>query len=78
MGANFCVYYVDLGHARHLPAKGLGWTPAQVAVPVFWGNILTFLACSFWGAMSERIGRRWALMVPCTVAIFLVPLYCCL
>jgi SHS family lactate transporter-like MFS transporter len=55
--------------------KELGWTPAQVAVPVFWGNILTFLACSFWGAMSERIGRRWALMVPCTVAIFLVPLY---
>ena len=42
---------------------------------MFWGNILMFFACTFWGALSERIGRRWALMVPCTVAIFLVPLY---
>jgi SHS family lactate transporter-like MFS transporter len=32
-------------------------------------------ACSFWGVMSERIGRRWALMVPYTFAIFTVPLY---
>ena len=25
--------------------------------------------------MSERIGRRWALMLPCAIAIFLVPIY---
>ena len=27
------------------------------------------------GAMSERIGRRWALIIPLTIAIFLVPMY---
>jgi MFS transporter, SHS family, lactate transporter len=40
-----------------------------------WGNIITFLACSFWGAVSERVGRRWALMIPTIIALFLIPLY---
>ena len=75
MGANFCVYYGMWAMLGTYLQKELHWTPAQVAVPVFWGNIMTFLACSFWGALSERIGRRWALMVPTTIAIFLVPLY---
>ncbi|WP_158932121.1 MFS transporter [Acidisphaera sp. S103] len=75
MGANFCVYYAMWAMLGTYLQKELGWTPAQVAVPVFWGNILTFAACSFWGALSERIGRRWALMIPCSIAIVLVPLY---
>jgi MFS transporter, SHS family, lactate transporter len=25
--------------------------------------------------VSERAGRRWALIIPCTIGIFLVPLY---
>jgi SHS family lactate transporter-like MFS transporter len=75
MGANFCVYYAIWAMLGTYLQKELGWTPAQVAVPVFWGNIITFLASSFWGAMSERIGRRWALMIPCSIAILLVPIY---
>src|SRR5689334_5877681 len=75
MAANFCVYYAIWAMLGTYLQKELGWTPAQVAVPVFWGNILTFLACSFWGGMSERIGRRWALMLPCAISIFLVPIY---
>lgn len=75
MGTNFWVYYAIWSMLGTYLQKELHWTPAQVAVPVFWGNILTFAACAFWGALSERIGRRWALMVPCTIAIFLVPLY---
>jgi SHS family lactate transporter-like MFS transporter len=63
MAANFCVYYAIWAMLGTYLQKELGWTPAQVAVPVFWGNILTFLACSFWGGMSERIGRRWALFL---------------
>ena len=38
-------------------------------------EILTFLACSFWGAVSESVGRRWALMIPTFIALFLIPLY---
>ena len=75
MAANFCVYYAVWAMLGTYLTKELGWTPAQVAVPVFWGNILTFLACSFWGAVSERVGRRWALMIPTTIALFLIPLY---
>ena len=75
MAANFCVYYAIWAMLGTYLQKELGWTPAQVAVPVFWGNILTFLACSFWGAMSEKVGRRWALMIPSAIAIFFVPIY---
>jgi SHS family lactate transporter-like MFS transporter len=75
MGANFCVYYSIWAMLGTYLQRELHWTPAQVAVPVFWGNMLTFAACAFWGALSERIGRRWALMIPCTIAIFLVPFY---
>src|ERR1043166_4230369 len=48
---------------------------AEVAKPVFWANIFTFLACAFWGAVSQTVGRRWALMIPMTIALFLIPLY---
>jgi SHS family lactate transporter-like MFS transporter len=75
MGTNFWIYYAMWAMLGTYLQRELHWTPAQVAVPVFWGNIVTFLACAFWGALSERIGRRWALMLPCSIAIFLVPLY---
>ncbi len=75
MAANFCVYYSVWAMLGTYLTKELGWTPAQVSVPVFWGNIVTFLACSFWGAISEKVGRRWALMIPMAVALFLVPVY---
>ena len=75
MAANFCVYYAVWAMLGTYLTKELGWTPAQVAVPVFWGNILTFVACSFWGAVSESVGRRWALMIPTIIALFLIPLY---
>jgi len=75
MAMNFCVYYAVWAMLGTYLQKELGWTPAEVAKPLFWANILTFLACSFWGGVSERVGRRWALMIPMTVALFLIPLY---
>ncbi len=75
MAANFCAYYAVWAMLGTYLTKQLGWTPAQVSVPVFWGNILTFVACTFWGALSERVGRRWALMAPMVIALFFIPLY---
>jgi SHS family lactate transporter-like MFS transporter len=75
MAANFCVYYAIWAMFSTYLQKELLWTPAMVAVPLFWGNILVFFASSFWGVMSDRVGRRWALMIPCTIGIFLVPIY---
>jgi MFS transporter, SHS family, lactate transporter len=75
MAMNFCVYYGVWAMLGTYLTKELGWTPAQVAQPVFWANIVTFVACAFWGAVSEKVGRRWALMIPMAVALFLGPLY---
>src|ERR1044071_2907718 len=75
MAMNFCVYYAVWAMLGTYLQKELGWTPAEVAKPVFWANIFTFLACAFWGAVSESVGRRWALMIPMTIALFLIPLY---
>ena len=57
-------------HCRAVPRRTLGPTEldtrraltlidqiAEVAKPVFWANIFTFLACAFWGAVSERRSR---------------------
>ena len=49
MAANFCVYYAIWAMLGTYLQKELGWTPAQVAVPVFWGNIITFVASSLLG-----------------------------
>src|ERR1700760_522209 len=75
MAMNFCTYYAVWAMLGTYLTKELGWTPAQVSVPVFWGNILTFAACAFWGAVSESVGRRWALMISTIIALFLIPLY---
>src|SRR5215216_4902019 len=75
MAANFCVYYAVWAMLGTYLTKELGWTPAEVAQPVFWANILTFIASSFWGAVSEKVGRRWALMIPTFISIFIAPLY---
>lgn len=75
MAGNFIVYYSIWALFGTYLQKELGWTPAQVAVPLFWANIMVFFSSAFWGAVSDRIGRRPALMIPCTIAIFIAPIY---
>ena len=75
MAGNFWVYYSIWALPGTYLQKELGWTPAMVATPIFWGNILVFASAAFLGALSDRIGRRWALMVPCAIAIFITPVY---
>jgi SHS family lactate transporter-like MFS transporter len=75
MAANFCAYYSVWAMLGTYLTKELGWTPAQASVPVFWGNIITFVSCVVCGGISERVGRRWALIIPLTIAMCLVPLY---
>ena len=75
MAANFCVYYAIWAMLGTYLQKELGWTPAQVSVPVFWGNIITFLSCSLLG---RHVGTDRAALGaddPLTIAMFIVPLY---
>jgi MFS transporter, SHS family, lactate transporter len=75
MAANFCAYYSIWGLFGTYLQKDLGWTPLMVATPLFWANILVFASSGIWGAVSDRFGRRRAIMIPCTIGIFLTPVY---
>ena len=75
MAANFCVYYSIWALFSTYLQKELGWTPLMVATPLFWANIVVFFSSGFWGAVSDKLGRRWAIMIPCTIGIFITPIY---
>src|SRR5437016_94582 len=60
--------------ATHLQLD-LHFSPAQVATPIAIANFLAFLASGFWGWTADRIGRRWAMIIPGIVTVFVAPLY---
>jgi SHS family lactate transporter-like MFS transporter len=75
MAANFCAYYSIWGLFGTYLQKDLGWTPLMVATPLFWANVLVFASSGIWGAVSDRFGRRRAIIIPCAIGIFLAPIY---
>ena len=38
-------------------------------------NGLTFLASFLWGSLADKIGRRWAMIIPAVIGFFVTPLY---
>ena len=38
-------------------------------------SIVFFLSGSFWGWLADRIGRRWAIIIPALLTIPIAPLY---
>jgi SHS family lactate transporter-like MFS transporter len=75
MASNFVLYYsIWALFATHLQAD-LKLTTMGTAVPFMFANIASFLGMSFWGWTADTIGRRWAMMIPCAIAIPVAPLY---
>jgi SHS family lactate transporter-like MFS transporter len=75
MVSGFIVYYsINALFATHLQ-KDLNLSPAMVATPVALANLVAFLAMGFWGVLADRIGRRWAMIIPAAFAIFVTPVY---
>jgi SHS family lactate transporter-like MFS transporter len=73
--AGFVTYYsINALFATHLQ-KDLGLSTALIATPIMLANLLVFLASSSWGVVSDRLGRRWAMMIPAFVSIVLTPIY---
>ena len=73
--AGFVTYYsINSLFATHLQ-KDLGYSPALIATPIALANVLVFLASSGWGWVSDRLGRRPAMIIPALCAIPLVPIY---
>lgn len=75
MASGFVIYYTVFGlFATHLQ-KDLHFSPEAVALPLALTNIATFFASGFWGWVSDRIGRRWGMIIPCALGLLITPLY---
>ena len=71
MASAFITFYsINSLFAAHLQAD-LGMSPALIATPIAIANLLAFIASSLCGWFSERIGRRWAMILP---AFLVIPL----
>jgi len=75
MASGFIVYYSVYGmFATHLQ-KDMHLAPAMVAMPIALANLLSFFAQGFWGMLADIIGRRWAMIIPAAVGLFITPFY---
>src|SRR5271155_5480193 len=73
--AGFVTYYsINALFATHLQ-KDLGLSTALIATPIMLANLLVFFASSSWGVFSDRVGRRWAMMLPALISVALTPMY---
>src|SRR5712664_4839677 len=68
MASAFVIYYANYAlFATHLQLD-LKLSPALVALPIALANTAFFLSSLFWGWVGERIGRRWAILIPAALA----------
>ncbi len=75
MASGFVIYYSVYGmFATHLQ-KDLHLTAAEVAMPIALANLIGFLAMGFWGYVADIFGRRWAMIIPAAIGLFITPLY---
>jgi MFS transporter, SHS family, lactate transporter len=75
MGSSFVVYYSVYGlFATHMQ-KDLHFSPGLVALPIALANLTGFLASGFWGWIADLYGRRWSMIIPAIIGIFITPLY---
>ena len=64
MAGGLVTYYSINGmFATHLQ-KDLGLSPASIATPIIFANLMVFLGALGWGWAGDRIGRRWAMIIP--------------
>jgi len=75
MASGFVIGYSIGGMFPTYLQKDLGLSPAYVALPVMLQSLLFFVSGFFWGWVSDRIGRRWSMILPAIIGVPLVPLY---
>jgi MFS transporter, SHS family, lactate transporter len=75
MASSFVTYYTCFGlFATHLQ-KDLGFGPGAVALPNALSNLAIFASSCIWGTIADRIGRRWAMVIPALIGILITPFY---
>ena len=55
--------------------KDLHFSAGMVALPQFFQSLVFFLSAALWGFMADRVGRRWAILVPAMLTLPVIPLY---
>ncbi len=55
--------------------KELQWPASSVAYPIALANLVAFFAMGFWGFVADKIGRRWAIVIPAALGCLVAPLY---
>jgi SHS family lactate transporter-like MFS transporter len=75
MASGFVVYYSVYGmFATHLQ-KDLHLDPGMIAMPIALANLVAFFASGFWGFVADILGRRWAMIIPASIGLFITPFY---
>jgi MFS transporter, SHS family, lactate transporter len=75
MASSFVIYYSVYGlFATHLE-KDLHYGPELVGLPIALANLVGFVASGFWGWVADTMGRRWAMIIPAIIGVFITPLY---
>ena len=75
MASGFVTGYSQGGMFPTYLQKEVGLSPAFVALPVMLQSLMFFLSSFFWGWVADRVGRRWALILPAICGIFVTPFY---
>src|SRR5690349_12781567 len=75
MASGFVIYYSVYGmFATHLQ-KDLHLSAGMVAMPIALANLVAFFASGFWGFIADILGRRWAMIIPAGIGLFITPFY---
>jgi SHS family lactate transporter-like MFS transporter len=75
MSSGFVTYYATFGLFATYLQKDLGLSAAAVGWPLVFTNIATFISAFFWGALGDKIGRRWAMIIPAGIGLLVTPMY---
>src|SRR5215469_515915 len=75
MAGGMVTYYsINAMFATHLQ-KDLGLSPALIATPIIFANLVVFLASGMWGFAGDRFSRRLSVILPALITIPLAFLY---
>jgi SHS family lactate transporter-like MFS transporter len=75
MASGFVIGYSIGGLFPTYLQKDLGLSPGLVALPVMLQSLLFFVSGFIWGWVSDRVGRRWSMILPAIAGIAITPFY---
>jgi SHS family lactate transporter-like MFS transporter len=75
MASGFITYYSTFGLFATWLTKDLHMSPAAVGWPLVLTNVATFVSAFAWGTLADKIGRRWAMILPAVIGLFISPIY---